>query len=185
LDKRLLKLRCRETDGVKVALDAAIVRIRHYRAKYPAINTNDWGYYLDGSQRRDFGSTGFTPHNYRMWELGSMLGRRLYLYEELLPGVKLATDDCALFGADTYALAIDDPEAKTYGGHHDGIARIELGTLAENSEYSLDAIIWMSSSLARLFKNEKSFWRAVKQFTKRFVHQARGDLTIPDQVHAP
>lgn len=184
MDKRLEKLRRRETERLKRELGAAVERVRHYRAKYPAINQNDWGYYLDGSQRRDFGSTGVATLDYRMWEVGSLFGRRLYLYEEVAPGTKAAVDDCALYGTDTYGLAVDDPERFTYGGLHDGIATIDLETLVEGADYTLDAIVWMSGALGRLFPTDKAFQRAVKTFTKEFVHQAAGDLQF-DQVHAP
>jgi hypothetical protein len=176
---RLATVRKEEVARLKRQLSAAVRSIRHYKRIYPAINENDGGYYLDGSERRDFGSTGFAQPDFRMWQVGYISNGGLYIYQEIDRHQWKYPDDCSPLDIDVYRLAHAVPNELMYGGSRDGIRPVDLDTLAKDTDrYTLDMIITMSSALEEFFATEEAFRAAVAEFKKEVRHDSADKLVF-------
>jgi hypothetical protein len=169
-------MRTEETGRLKRAFDVATRRIEQYRKAFPAINDNDFGYYADGSSRCDFGSTGSSTVNYRMWTIGRLNDRYVYIYEEVDHRRRTSYDNYEDAGTHVYGLAIDDPNIGTYGGHRDGKASIHIDKLPDDRRFNIDMIVLMSDMLESFFATEASLRKAVRDFSERFNHRKSSEV---------
>lgn len=175
---RITSLRKTEVSRLKRAFNAATKRIRRYQAAHPALNENDGGYYIDGSYRQDFGSTGFAEPSFRMWELGNVKARTIFIYQKIDWSQWSRGSFDPEVDINEYRLAIEDRSIRTYGGHHDGIARLRLDELAEDQDFTLDMIVGITDLAIAFFATDEALKQAVEKFSKRMSHSARGKLVF-------
>ena len=163
---------------LKRSFAAATNRIRHYRTTYPALEDNESGFYVDGSHRRDFGSTGFAEPSFRMWEIGRVRGRMVYIYQKIDLSQYKRGSFAPEVDIDDYCLAIEDRSLRTYGGYQDGIARIKLSELVKNDDFTVDMIIEITDLLAAFFVTDAVFQKAIKEFSKEIYHSSQNKLVF-------
>lgn len=182
MTERLTLARQAEVWNLLNAFEGAVQRIRYYRERHPAINERDCGRYLDGSTALDFGSTGFATSEYRMWDVGEIDGRRLLVYETSPVYDPHANDDRYRHrkkdSESDYGLAIQDLETPQYGGHRDGLNRIQIEGLDTNELYSIDHLILMTDALREFFASPAAFRREIELLKEEFVHNSASKLVL-------
>lgn len=179
MSDRLAQMRQDEVARLNKELDLAIERIRHYRATYPAINELDSGYYVDGSNRHGLeDSGGFAGPTYRMWDISSIFGRELVIFENIEWDRWSMWESNSDIGNDIYGLALSDPNHATYHNSTLWVGRVDLEQLAADASMTLDTIVWMTDSLTRFFSDEAAFRDTVDSFLAQFNHSAKGQLVF-------